>query len=152
MPSVKVVRCVTFMVLNSFFRWSLPLELGLPVACELNVSKVISSWLISITVCIKAFFLEFGYPAFESFHEIKVVQGTLRRKSVTCEQTLSEHSHKLKTKEWSEWMVYCSISAGLPVMWDNMNLDIQPFSAACSCSIVVGIFISLPKILIGFVF
>ena len=33
-----------------------------------------------------------------------------------------------------------------------MNSDIQPLSAACSCSIVVVIFISPPKILIGFVF
>ena len=29
-----------------------------------------------------------------------------------------------------------------------MNLDVKPLSAGCSSSIVVGIFISLPKILI----
>ena len=32
-----------------------------------------------------------------------------------------------------------------------MYQDMQSLSAACSCSIVVGILISLPKILIGFV-
>ena len=121
------------------------------VLAECN-NLVISSWFISITVRLKAFLSEFGYPAFESFHEIKVVQGTLRRKSVACGQTLSEHGYKLKKKEWSEWMVCCSISVALPVVWNDMNLDIQPISAACSCSIVVVIFISLPKIFIGFVF
>ena len=113
---------------------------------------VISSWFISITVHLKAFLSEFGYPAFESFHEIKVVQGTLRRKSVACGQSLSEHSHKLKKKEWSEWMVCCSISAALPVVWNDINLAIQPLSAACFRSIVVVIFISLPRIFLGFVF
>ena len=32
-----------------------------------------------------------------------------------------------------------------------MNLDVKPLSAGCSSSIVVGIFISLPKILIDFI-
>ena len=36
----------------------------------------------------EAFFSEFGYPAFESFHEIKVVEVTRRQKSVACGQTL----------------------------------------------------------------
>ena len=36
----------------------------------------------------KALFSEFAYPAFESFHEIKVVEVTRRQKSVACGQTL----------------------------------------------------------------
>ena len=94
----------------------------------------------------KALFSEFAYPAFESFHEIKVVEVTRRQKSVACGQTLSEHSHKLKTYEWSEWIVCCGVSAGLPLAGDDTYEDIQSLSAACCCSIAI-----VPKILIGFV-
>ena len=62
----------------------------------------------------------------------------------------AEHSHKLKTYEWFEWIVCCGVSAGLHLAWDDMYQDIHFLSAACSCSIVGGIFISLPKILFGF--
>ena len=114
-----------------------------------------ASWFSSITlvyfntVCIQAFFSEFGYPAFESFHEIKVIHKvTRRKKSVACGQTLSEHSHKLKRYEWSEWILCCGVISGLH---ETMYQDMQPLSAVRSCSNVVGIFISLPKILIEFV-
>ena len=38
-------------------------------------------------MCIQALFSEFAYPAFESFHEIKVVQVTQRQKSVAFGQS-----------------------------------------------------------------
>ena len=38
-------------------------------------------------MCIQALFSEFAYQAFESFHEIKVVQVTQRQKSVAIGQS-----------------------------------------------------------------
>ena len=93
-------------------------------------------------MCIQALFSEFAYPACESFHEIKAVQVTRRQKSVAFGQSTAISLKDMNDSNES----YVAVLV-LGCIWHE---DIHSLSAACSCSIVRGIFISLPKILFGF--